>query len=58
MVHPGKAIRNRSGVVIGHDESEVGEVEIVEVRKLMSVAKVVTSGAKIQRGDLARLARH
>jgi len=58
LVHLGKEVRNRSGVVIGHDETEVGEVEIVEVRNLMSVARSVTSGAEVQRGDLARPAQH
>ncbi len=58
LVHLGDEIRNHNGIVIGQDESEVAEVEIIEVREMMSVARLVTEGATVQQGDLARPAQH
>ena len=57
IVHLGKEIRNRHGVVLGHEESERGEIEVTETRDMLSVAKVVTKAGTIARGDLAKPAK-
>jgi curli biogenesis system outer membrane secretion channel CsgG len=58
IVHLGKEIRDADGQVIGHEEAETGEVEVTEVKPLMSVAKIVQKAGEIQRYDIARPAKH
>lgn len=58
VIHLVKEIRNRHGQVIGHEETEVGEIEIIEVRDLMSIARTVRKAGSIERGDLAKPAKH
>ena len=58
LVHLGEPIRDRSGQVIGHKETEVAEVEVTEIQPLLSVAKIVTKAGEISRGDAARPAKH
>jgi len=58
VVHLGQEIRNRHGEVIGHEEAEVGEIEVVKVTELMSIAKVVRQAGKMERGDLAKPAKN
>jgi len=58
IVHLGKEIRNRHGQVIGREESEVGEIEVVKVTDMMTIAKVVRKAGTIVRGDLAKPAKH
>ena len=58
IIHRGKEVRDRNGQIIGHDETEVGEIEVTEVRDLLSIAKVVRKVGKLSRGDLAKPAKH
>lgn len=58
VAHRGKPIRDRHGTVIDYEEAEAGEVEVTEVRDLLSVAKVVQKAGPIARGDMVRPARH
>jgi hypothetical protein len=39
-VKPGSVVRNAAGQVIGHMDGEGGELEVVQVQRLMSIAKV------------------
>jgi hypothetical protein len=43
---PGREIRNAAGQVIGNTDEEGGELEIVKVEPLMSVAKVTRKVAE------------
>jgi hypothetical protein len=58
VIHLGEAIRDRDGQVIGHKETEVGEIEVIEVREMMSICRIVTKAGDIARGDLAKPAKH
>ena len=58
VVSRGKPVRDRHGQVIGYEETEAGEIEVVEVREFLSVAKVVRKVGKISRGDHAKPAKH
>jgi len=58
VVRQGQAIRDRDGQPIGHEETEIAEIEVVEVGAMMSVAKPVQAGAAIQRGDVLKPAKH
>ena len=58
VIHLGEAVRDRDGQIIGHAESEVGEIEVTEVREMMSVCRIVTKAGEIARGDLAKPAKH
>ena len=58
VTHRGKPIRDRHGTVIDYEETEAGEVEVTEVRDLLSVAKVVQKAGPIVRGDMVRPAKH
>jgi hypothetical protein len=58
VIHRGKEIRNRHGEVIGYEESEVGEIEVTEVRLQLSIAKAVNQAGEFTRGDQARAAQH
>jgi hypothetical protein len=51
-------VRDRDGGVIGKQETEVGEIQIVEMRPQMCVAKVVHKTCDVERGDIARPAKH
>lgn len=52
IMHAGEPVRDQFNRVIGFEESDGGEVEVVEVRDLMSIAKVITAG-NCARGDRA-----
>ncbi len=52
------SVRDRDGNIIGKQESEVGEIEVVEIRPQMCIAKVVHKVSDVARGDIARPARH
>jgi hypothetical protein len=56
--HRGKPIRDRFGQIIGFEESEGGEIKVVEVRELMSVAEFVGQAGQVSRGDLVVPAKH
>jgi len=58
VIHSKAAIRDRDGQVIGNEEAEAGEIEVVDVRAQMSVARVVQKAGPIVRGDVARPAKH
>lgn len=58
VLRPGVAIRDRDGAIIGYDETEAGEVEVVEIRHLYSIAKPVATVQPLQRGDFVRPAHH
>ena len=58
VMRQGKAIRGKDGELIGYDEKQVGEIEVTEVKPLMSVAKVVSKTGDMARGDLAKPAAH
>jgi hypothetical protein len=58
VVHLGQPIRDRDGQTIGHQESEVGEIEVTEVREMMSICRIVTKAGDIARGDLVKPAKH
>lgn len=58
VIHRGEPIHDQQGLIIGYEESEAGEVEIVEVRPLLSVAKVILKSSDIQRGDILHPAQH
>ena len=58
VVHPKASIRDRDGQVIGQEEAEVAEIEIVDVQPQMCVAKIVQKAGAIARGDIARPAKH
>ena len=58
VVSLGKEIRNRHGLVIGYKETEAGEIEVTEVKELMSIAKVLRKAHEIKRGDLVKPAKH
>ena len=47
-----------NGQVIGREESEVGEIEVVKVTDMMTIAKIVRKAGTIARGDLAKAAKH
>ena len=58
VLHQGQAIRDKDGQLIGYEEKEVGEIEVVEVKQLMSIAKIVNKVGDMTRGDLAKPAKH
>ncbi len=58
LLHLGEKILSRDGQVLGYDETEVGEVEVVDVREYMSIAKTVRKSGEISRGDIAKPAKH
>jgi hypothetical protein len=58
VIHLGKPIRDREGAIIGHEESEVGEIEVTDARDQLSVCKVVHKAGEIARGDLVKPAKH
>ena len=58
VVHHGQPIRDHENQVIGYEETEVGEIEVVEVHDLMSVARAISKAGQIGRGDLAKPAKH
>ena len=58
VIHPGERIRDQNGMVIGFHETEVGEVEVVEVHDLYSIATPITTSQALRRGDVVRPAKH
>ena len=58
VLHQGQAIRDKDGQLIGYEEKEVGEIEVSEVRQLMSIARVANKTGEMSRGDLAKPAKH
>ena len=58
ILHLGEKILSRDGQVLGYDETEVGEVEIVDVREYLSIAKAIHKSGEISRGDIAKPAKH
>jgi hypothetical protein len=42
--------------VVGHEETDLGQIKILEVRKDYSIAQVVTPGVKAEKGDGVRSA--
>jgi predicted small lipoprotein YifL len=54
VTHQGKAILDKDGQVIGHEEKEVGQIEVTDVQPLMSTAKVVNKTGDMARGDLVK----
>jgi len=57
VIHLGKEIRNRNGLIIGYEETEVGEIEVTHVKELMSIAKILSKVGEIKRGDLVKPAK-
>jgi hypothetical protein len=58
VIHLGKEIRDRNGQIVGREETEVGEIEITEVKPSYSIAKVVQQAGEIARGDIVKPAKH
>lgn len=58
VLHYGDPIRNHNGQIVGHAESEAGEIEVTDVRRLYSIAKVIRKAGEIARGDGVRPAKH
>ena len=58
VIHQEAPIRDQAGQTIGYEETEVGEIEVVEIRPLLSVARVVRHASHISRGDVVRPAKH
>jgi hypothetical protein len=58
VVHLGEAIRDQGGVVIGRQETEVGELEVTDVRPSLSIARMVQKGGAVARGDIIKPAKH
>jgi hypothetical protein len=56
--HRGEPVRDRFGQIIGFEETETGEIKVVEVRELMSVAEFVGQAGQAGRGDLVVPAKH
>ena len=57
LVRYGKAITHPvTKKVVGHEETDLGQVKILEVRKDYSFAQVVTSGVQARKGDGVRSA--
>lgn len=57
IIGRGAPIRNRDGQIIGFEESDVGEIEVAEVKELMTVAKLTHKAGAVKRGDVARAAQ-
>ncbi|MDD4890638.1 MAG: hypothetical protein PHU85_12005, partial [Phycisphaerae bacterium] len=53
VIRQDSPVRDRSGQVIGHEETSLGQIEVTEVKPLMSIAKVL-HGAGFARGQLCR----
>ena len=58
VVHLGKEIRNRHGQVLGHEETEVGEIEVTDTQDYLSIAKPLAKAGAIARGDICKPAKH
>jgi hypothetical protein len=58
VLHQNAPIRDNAGQIIGYDETEVGEIQVTEIRPLLTVAKVVRQSTQIARDDLVKPAKH
>lgn len=58
IIAQGTAIRDRSGLVIGYEEAVVGQIQVDDVKELMSTAHILRGDPlKFARGQLCRPAK-
>jgi len=55
LIRYGKPITHPiTNKIVGYDETDLGQIQVKEVRKDYSIAQIITPGVKAQKGDVVR----